>query len=67
MDYSTDATPGRVALGAFLRIRPGHLGSTELGQAWLAANGDEVAAVLGTLLVRLERLERRLAMRDERA
>jgi hypothetical protein len=47
----------RVALGPFLRVRPARRGAVELGRAWLKKNNGNVDAVLGELLVRVERLE----------
>ncbi len=64
MDDSAEEVSDRVALGMFLRLRTGPVGSTHLGRALLKVNEGDLAAVLGHLLVRIEQLEHRLEHND---
>jgi hypothetical protein len=57
MNGSTAPTADQVAIGAFLRARRAPSGSAELARRWLKANGGDLDAVLGDLLIRLHRLE----------
>jgi hypothetical protein len=51
---------GGVALGAYRNLRSGPLGVTELGRAFLEVHEGDFLAALGQLLLRVDRLERRL-------
>jgi hypothetical protein len=65
MNDSTTPTAGQVAIGAFLRARRAPSGAAELARAWLKANGGDLDAVVGDLLVRLHRLEDRSGSGEE--
>ncbi len=49
-----------VALGAYRALRAGPSGAERLGEAFIAAQGGDLAGAIGQLLIRVERLERRV-------
>lgn len=60
MHGNSRATPGRVALGAFKALRKAPEGSSLLGRATWKKNDFDLMAVIGDLVVRVQRLERQL-------
>ncbi len=65
MNDSTAPTADKVTIGAFRRARRAPLGSADLARTWLKANGGDLDAVLGDVLVRLHRLEDRVGVDEE--